>query len=82
MVHLFKKIFELGILVLWVVKKTLEDTDSCAKQYRYNINIYLMAVLSSLYGIIMDHASIASGHGKKFSDSFNDTEKRYLKGRM
>ena len=54
MVHLFTRFIELGPLVyglftIWY------DTDGCAKQYRCNLDIYLMTVLSSLYGITMDH---------------------------
>ena len=44
----------------------LEDTDGCANQYRYSLAIYLMAALSYLFVIIMDHKISATGHGKNF----------------
>ena len=31
-----------------------EDTDGCTKQYMCAIEVYLLTVLSYLYGIIMD----------------------------
>ena len=57
-----------------------EDTDGCSKQYRWALDIYLMTVLSSLYGIIMDRAINVPGHGKNVVDGINVTGKRYLKG--
>ena len=59
-----------------------EDTDGCAKQYRWALSIYLMTVLSSSYGIIMDHAINAPGHLKNVFDVLNATDKRYLKEQM
>ena len=59
-----------------------EDTNGCAKQYKCALAIYLMIVLSSSYGIIMDHEINAPGHGKNFVDGLNLTEKYYLKGGM
>ena len=38
-----------------------------------------MTVLSSSYGIIMDHAINAPGHGKNVVDGINTTDKPYLK---
>ena len=38
-----------------------------------------MTVLSSLYGIIMDHEINAPGHRKNVVDITNATYKRYLK---
>ena len=63
-----------GISIVW------EDTDGCAKQYRWALSIYLMTVLSSSYGIIMNRAIDVLGHGKNFIDGINATDKRYLKG--
>ena len=57
-----------------------EDTDGLAKKYRCYLNIYLMNVLSSSYGIIMDQAMNAPGHGNNVVDGLNATRKRYLKG--
>ena len=41
-----------------------EDTNGSAKQYMWDLAIYLMTLLSSSYGIIMDHAKKSPGHGK------------------
>ena len=38
------------------MSKVWEDTAGCANKYRCNLDIYLMTVLSSSYGIIMDLA--------------------------
>ena len=59
-----------------------EDTNGCANQYRCALNIYLMNVLSSSYGIIMDHAMNSSGHGKNVVDGINAMEKLYLKEKI
>ena len=45
-------------------------------------DIYLITVLSSLCGIIIDRAINAPGHGKNVVDGFNATEIFYLKGEM
>ena len=45
-----------GISTVW------EDTDGCAMKYRCDLNIYLMNVLSSSYGVVMDHAINETGH--------------------
>ena len=41
-----------------------------------------MTVLSSSYGIIMDCANIAPGHGNNVVDGLNGAEKLYLKEEM
>ena len=41
---------------------TWEDTGGCTKQYRCDLDIYLMNVLSSSYDIIMDRSINAPGH--------------------
>ena len=41
-----------------------------------------MTVLSYSYGIKMDRAINAPGHGKDFFDGFNATDKRYLRGEI
>ena len=51
-----------------------EDTDGCAKQYRCDLDIYLMTNLSSSYGIIMDFVINSPGHGKNVVDLLNATE--------
>ena len=61
-----------GISTVW------EDTYGRAKKYRCAY-IYIMNVLSSSYGIIMDRAINSPGHRKNVADGLNATEKRYLK---
>ena len=56
-----------------------EDTDGCANQFMCDLVIYLMTVLSSLYGITMDRVINEPGHGKNVVDELNSTEKRHLK---
>ena len=50
------------------------DTDGCEKQYMCALYIYLMTVLSYLYGIVMDCEINAPGHGNSVQNGFNDTE--------
>ena len=40
------------------VSKGMEDTNGCANQYSCDLDIYLLTVLSSLYGIIMDRTKM------------------------
>ena len=56
-----------------------EDTEGCAKKYRCDLAIYLMTVLSSSYGIIMDRAINSPGNQNIVVDVINATEKNYLK---
>ena len=49
------------------------------KQYRCALDMYLMTMLSSSYGIIMDCSIHAPGHGNNVVDGLNATEKLYLK---
>ena len=72
MFHLFNKIFESGILVSGM-STVWEDTDGCVKNYRCNLDIYLMNMLPSSYGIITDNAINAPGHGNNVFDGFNAT---------
>ena len=57
-----------------------EDTDVCSNQYRYALFIYLMNILSSLYGIMTDSEFNAPAYGYNVVDGLNSTLKRYLKG--
>ena len=61
------------------IPKLREDTDGCANKYRCALDIYLMTVLSSSYGIIMDRVINETVHGNNFVDRINATEKLYLK---
>ena len=60
----------------------MEDTDGCAKQYRFTLAVYWMTVLSSLCRIIMYHAINPPGYGNTVVDIINSTYKHYLKGEM
>ena len=51
------------------------------KQYRCALDIYLMTVLSSSYGIMMDSSINEPGHGENVVDGLNAADKRYLKGK-
>ena len=57
-------------------------TNDCAKQYRCDLAIYLMTVLSYSCGIIMKITINAPGHGNNVVDKLNAADKRYLKGKM
>ena len=81
MFHLLKIFLESGILVSGM-SKVWEDIDGCANQYRCDLAIYLMNVLSSSYGIIMDRAINATGHGKNVVDGLNAMYRYYLKGKI
>ena len=81
MYFISSKVFELVILVS-VMSTVWEDTDGCSKQYRCSLAIYLMTVLSYLYGIIMDRAMNSPRHGKSIVDGLNDNDKFYLREKM
>ena len=76
---IYSKIFELGILVSGV-STVWEDTNVCENQYRCDLDIYLINVLSYLYVIIMDCVINAPCHVNNFVDGLNSTDKLYLRG--
>ena len=55
-----------------------DQTDGCAKQYRFSIAYYLMYYLSTSYQIVLDRAVDKPAHGKYVVDGFNAVQKRYL----
>jgi len=59
-----------------------DDTDGCGKQYRCGTAMYLLSILASKYGIIIDRAIGAPGHGKDIVDGLNATDKVYLRKAM
>ena len=59
-----------------------ENSDVCAKQYMCALDICLMTVLSSLYGIIMDCEINVPSQVQNVFDGINATVKRYLKKQM
>ena len=56
-----------------------EDTDGFTNQYRCALAIYLMTVISFLYGIIMDGEMNERDNGNNEVDGINATVKRYAK---
>ena len=54
----------------------------CAKQYMCGLAIYLMTVLSTSYGILMDRSINIPGHVNNVADGINATDKRYLKEKI
>ena len=79
MVHLLKKLLESGKIVsgISILRK---DTYYCSHKYRCALDIYLMTVLSSSYGIIMDSAINSPVHENNIIDEINAMYKHYLKG--
>ena len=73
MVHLLKTFLESGWLVSGM-STVWENTGGCAKKYRCALAIYLMTVLSSSYGIIIDRAINAPVYGNNVVDGLNATE--------
>ena len=59
-----------------------EDTDGCTNQYMCALDIQLMTVLLSSYGIIMDREINEPGHGNNVVDGLNAMDKHYLKGKI
>ena len=51
---MYFKILE-SVILVYGMSTILEDTDGCANQYRCDLVVYLMDVLSSLYIIITYH---------------------------
>ena len=81
MFHLFKLFFE-SVILLFCISTVWEYTNVCAKQYRYALDIYLIIMLASSYGIIMYCAINVPGHGNNVVDRLNATDEPYLKGEM
>ena len=80
MINLLKKI-ESGLL-LSGISTVRDEINICAKKYKCAFDIYLITVLSSSYGIIMDRAINALVHVNIFVDGINETDKLYLKEQM
>ena len=59
-----------------------DDTDGCGKQYRCGTALYLLSVLACTFGIVIDRAIGAPGHGKDIVDGLNATDKVYLRKKM
>jgi hypothetical protein len=75
--RLVNLLLERGVLKRgsWV----LDHTDGCAKQYRCGTALYLLALLAVSYGIVVDRAVGAPGHGKCEVDGANAVDNVSLK---
>ena len=80
MFHLL--IFVQSVILLYGMSKLKEGNDGCSNKYMRALAIYLMTVLSSSYGIIMDSEINAPGHGNIFVDGLNAMDTFYLKEQM
>ena len=60
------------------MSKLWEDTNGCAKQYRCALDIYLLNVLSYLYGIIIDCEINASVTINNVVNGLNATDKCFI----
>ena len=61
------------------MSKVWEEIGVCSKQYRRDLDVNLMAVLSSSYDIIMDRKINVPSHRKEAVDGPNATDNHYLK---
>jgi hypothetical protein len=59
-----------------------DHIDGCAKQYRCGTVLYLLALLAVSYGIVINRAVGAPGHGKCEVDGGNAVDERYIKTKM
>ena len=76
-----KQFFDSRILVCGM-SKVWWDTDGCTDKYRCALDIYLMTVLSSSYGIIMNLEINAPGNGNNVVYGLNVMYRFYLKEQM
>ena len=79
--RLFKTFFK-SVILVYGMSTVWENTDGCAKQYRFALGIYLINVWSSSYGVIIDRAINAPVHGNNVVGGINAMDKSYLKGEM
>ena len=80
MLVLFNELKEIGELCAGLT--VWDDTDGCGKQYRCGTALYLLSVLAGLFGIVIDRAIGAPGHGKDIVDGLNATDKVFLRKAM
>ena len=57
----------------------LEDTNVVPRNIGVIFSIYLMTILSSSYGIIMDRAINTPHHRNRVVDGIDETDNHYLK---
>ena len=78
-IHLFKT----NLLPLFsIMSEVWKYNDSCSKQCRCALDIYLMTVLSYLYGIIMDRSMNAPVHRNNVVGGINANYKLHVKSEM
>eukprot|EP00966_Prymnesium_polylepis_P017924 413578-Prymnesium_polylepis.1 len=82
MTVLFEHLKEIGELIVGIGMTVWDDTDGCGKQYRCGTAMYLLSILASKYGIVIDRAIGAPGHGKDIVDGLNATDKVFLRKAM
>ena len=71
-----------SVILVYDMSTLWEYTDGCAKQCMCDLTIYLMTVLSSSYGIIMDRTIHTPGNRENIIDRINATDGLYLKAKM
>lgn len=59
-----------------------QKTDGCGKQYRSSKALYLLSLLSSTHGVVIDRMIEVSGHGKDAADGLGGLIKRFLRARF
>ena len=78
MTNLFNQLVRRG-----TIKRTKsicrDSTDGCAKQYRCATALYMLSVLALHFGIVIDRAIGAPGHGKSEIDGLMAVDKTYLR---
>ena len=67
-----KKVLTTSFGTIW------ENTDGCAKKYRYASALYIMSVMSQCYPIITNQCIISPRNGKEVVDGPNYVDKCYI----
>ena len=78
--EVFNQLFEEKLLKKgdWI----WDHTDGCSKQYRCAKAFYFLSWLSHKWGVVIDRAIGAPGHGKDIVDAINAVDKRLLRDYM
>ena len=77
---IYRFFFELVIRV-YCMSSVWEDTNGYANKDRCELDIYLITVLLSLYGIIIYGEINAPGHGNNVVNGLNETLNVILRGK-
>ena len=62
-----------------IIDNNRGNADGCSEQYWYSSALYLLAVMSQCYSVIIDWGISAPGHGKEVVDGINDISKHCIK---